>query len=460
MTTFTTDPPGPPAGPPTSGPLVSCLMAVGDALDEVADVRCWSLSDGAVGDAVDVAFGLRNRLDELVLRLVAEAQTRDLPKQAGATSTAAWLRHRQRMSLREAGALARLASGLNGDYEQTRTAMAAGAVSTGQAQVICGAVDTLAENVPDLTADERAAAERHLVGLAEVHGPDELRRLGRRVFEVLSPRDADKLEGDLLADEEKRARQACRFTMRRVGDGTTRGSFRLPDAQADMLRTALEAMTAPRQWSRPAASGDTPRGDSDPEAVDEPVPPYPTRMGRAFADLVEHLPTDALPQHGGVNATVVATIDQTKLAAALGAATLSTGTRISAGQARRWACSAGILPAVMDGASTVLDLGRTSRLFSVKQRIALGIAQGGCCWAGCERPPGWCEAHHGRCPWEVGGTTDLADGILLCAYHHHLAHGGEWTVRFGDDRVPEVVPPLRIDPQQRPRRHTRFRPRE
>ncbi len=157
---------------------------------------------------------------------------------------------------------------------------------------------------------------------------------------------------------------------------------------------------------------------------------------------------------------MVVTIDNEALRTGVGAGSLSTGTRISAGQARRWACSAGILPAVLDGASTVLDLGRSSRLFSIKQRIALGIAQGGCCWAGCERPPGWCEAHHGRCPWDDGGLTDLADGILLCAYHHRLAHAGDWIVRFGYDNIPEVVPPARVDPQRRPRRHTRFRPRE
>ncbi|HYG92222.1 MAG TPA: HNH endonuclease signature motif containing protein, partial [Nocardioides sp.] len=50
---------------------------------------------------------------------------------------------------------------------------------------------------------------------------------------------------------------------------------------------------------------------------------------------------------------------------------------------------------------------------------------------GCTIPATWCEAHHLH-PWSQGGPTDLANGVLLCSYHHHRAHDHRYTT----DRLP------------------------
>lgn len=63
--------------------------------------------------------------------------------------------------------------------------------------------------------------------------------------------------------------------------------------------------------------------------------------------------------------------------------------------------------------------------------------------------PAWCEAHH-LIPWSRGGRTDVSDGCLLCPFHHHLIHTGQWSARMGPDGVPEVIPPARIDPTRNP----------
>ena len=104
---------------------------------------------------------------------------------------------------------------------------------------------------------------------------------------------------------------------------------------------------------------------------------------------------------------MVVTIPYEGLAAGAGVGTLGDGTRISAGEARRLACTAGILPAVLDGDSEVLDLGRTRRLFTAAQRKALAISQRTCRADGCTVPSTWCEAHHAGEPWACGGRTDL-----------------------------------------------------
>ena len=45
----------------------------------------------------------------------------------------------------------------------------------------------------------------------------------------------------------------------------------------------------------------------------------------------------------------------------------------------------------------------------------------GCTTEGCDRPPGLTHAHHNN-RWADGGNTDLADGRLLCPWHHAKAH--------------------------------------
>ena len=56
-----------------------------------------------------------------------------------------------------------------------------------------------------------------------------------------------------------------------------------------------------------------------------------------------------------------------------------------------------------------------------------------CCAEGCEIPAAWCEAHHANGRWVDGAGTDLADGILLCSFHHHKAH----DARYDQTRLPD-----------------------
>ena len=118
---------------------------------------------------------------------------------------------------------------------------------------------------------------------------------------------------------------------------------------------------------------------------------------------------------------MVVTIDHTVLAGALKAAHLDTDQTLSAGEARRLACTAGILPAVLGTKSVALDLGHATRLFSESQRLAKGLEHATCAATGCERPYAWCELHH-RQPWSQGGRTDLANAIPLCHQHHQWIH--------------------------------------
>ena len=97
----------------------------------------------------------------------------------------------------------------------------------------------------------------------------------------------------------------------------------------------------------------------------------------------------------------------------------------------RQICEAGIIPILFDGPhghGPVLDVGRTQRLFTRKQRIALAERDGGCRFPDCDRPPSWTEAHHIK-PWSENGATSIDNGILLCRHHHLLVHDHGWNIR-------------------------------
>ena len=172
------------------------------------------------------------------------------------------------------------------------------------------------------------------------------------------PTVVDAHENELVRSEEQAARDKCSLTLHDNGDGTTTGHFTVPALAASILAKVIDAMTAPRRMREVSRQPD--------RSFD-----WRHRRGLAFAELLEHLPTDHL--HNKTAATVIVTIDHTVLAGALKAAHLDTGETLSAGEARRLACNAAILPAVLGTKSVALDLGRVDRLFSEPQRLATGL---------------------------------------------------------------------------------------
>ncbi len=290
-------------------------------------------------------------------------------------------------------------------------------MSEAQAHVIAQALDDLPAG---LDPEVLAKAEEHLIAEAAHFDPKRLRVLGRKVLEVVAPDLVDAHEQQLLEAEEALARRTASLTMRRRGDGTTDVHIRIADALAGRLRTYLEAYAAPRRGHLQTEADRT-----DPDTGVRI--PHATLMGRAFGAMLESMPAERLPRHGGSATSVVVTIDHETLRSQLGAAGLDTGDRISAGEAVRLACNASILPIVLDGKGQPLHLGRSRRLFTAAQRTAMAVRDQGCRTHGCTVPASWCEAHHRR-PWSHGGKTDLAQGMLLCSWHHHRAHDPAYRV--------------------------------
>ena len=432
----------------TIAALASRTSALGRRVDEVPPAE--------IAGAMEQAQTLIRAAQVLTVELTRRAEAEGTARQEGASSTQAWLAQTAGTSRATAGHQVRFARDLGEAAPLTRHALSdKPSVSLDKAKIVTDAMTKLPAR---LTTDERARVEGSLLAQAERHSVEDLRRAARRALDVLDPLEADAAEGRALEAEEEQARRAASFWMRAVDQaGMVEGGFTLPALEADILRSVIHGLSAPRR------SGAEPT----PEPVTDALPLAPDsgvlarqRAGRALSTLIRRLPTDGLGNHGGVPVTLVVTVDERTLRGDLErAGTTAFGTRVSAPELRRLACQAGILPQVLGGLSLPLDLGRRARLFSPAQRVALGHRDGGCAFPGCDRPPGWTEAHHLK-PWSEGGGTDLRDGVLLCAHHHRLIHTTEWEVRMAADGQPEFLPPHGVDPTRAPRRNDRWRPRE
>lgn len=400
--------------------LLRFVSALDRALDKVADVEPAFMSAEEKREALVQLRRQQDRLAALTVRLLATAD--DVAADSGARDAATWLAATTRTERGPNTADQRLGVALEARWARLRDGLGNGRVNLPQARVIARALDELPD---DLDAGILGDAEEHLVGLAADHRPRELARLGRRILEVVAPDVAEAEEGRRLEAEERRARETTSLHAKRLGDGSTRISIKVPDAVADRLATYLDAFTSPRHDHNDGDTGSlaAPGVVGIPGGQDGDRIPIHRKRGQAFAALLESLDPSHLPEHGGDATTVIVTIGFEQLRASLASAGVVTSDEgeISASEVRRLACTAAIVPAVLGGDGQVLDLGRTARLFNRAQRKALRIRDRHCRAEHCTVPAGWCDAHHWD-PWAAGGSTDLDNGVLLCSWHHHRAH--------------------------------------
>ena len=403
-------------------PVVDFAHRLRERLDSVAKVPLWSMTEEQQRDALTTLAQAEAQLDALKLGLLAEADRSGATTETGAGTAADWIAIETRQVRRDARSDLRLAQAVE-RHEVLSAAMADGKVNVAQARAIVAALDRL-PTTGDFAvgAEQRTEAETYLVSLADDHDATALRILGGRIFEVIAPDLAERFDGRALEAEEARALRRTTFTMFEDDEGTCHGRFRIPAAQGQMLTKMILAICSPTRSASDTSSG------IDPDL------PTPVRHGIALTQLIESIPASALPRTGGCDATVVVTMTLDQLLADLdqaGVCTLDTGDRISAAQARRLACRAGIIPVVLDGRSQVLDVGRKRRLHTQPMRMTMAVRDGGCTAEGCETPPGLCHAHH-EVPWSEGGGTSVDAGRLLCPHHHRRIH----DPRFAVSRLP------------------------
>lgn len=390
----------------------------------------------------------RNRSALLDHHLVAAGLARRLPDTVTQPSMTGVLVWALRLSRGEAARRVRAAEQLGPRRAMTgeslaplRPALAAvqadGDATPEQVDVCLRALDLVDRRGFD--ADDVNAAEATLAQFATVFPPAELRGLAQQVVDRIDP------DGTLPDDDLHRDRR--HLELRRCRDHSWRLEGRLTPDLGAKLSAVLSPLAAPRASTVETAEG---------RRIEEPDPRHHgQRHHDALEDVCDRLlRSGGLPDSGGTPATVIVTIPEDDLATQRRWGVTSEGTPLPAATLRRVADEAEVVPTVVGSTGVVLRLGRTRRLATPGQTLALVARDRGCSFPGCERPPEWCQRHH-VVAWADGGRTDLDNLTLLCAYHHHNFEARGWTCRMTDG-LPTWVPPHWIDPDRRPLRNVRI----
>ncbi len=399
-------------------PVLACVAGIQELLKSTADANPVFMTSDDKREALLGLAQLTGQLESLKMRIIVGST--DVAHDDGMPNVASWLNPRTLDDPARNHRTEKLATSLDRHWTHTAAALADGTVNLSQTQVIVAALDDL--RAADIDNQILTQAEAMLVDFARDYGPRQLRVLGRQILATLDPETFEDAERQKLEEEQRRANAKAKVWFTRRGDGTVDLRATLSEVAAARLKSTLDAITSPRHNNTTA--GTCPL--TDPETGQKI--PHDQRQGLALQTLLESLDPANLPLKAGAGTTLVITMDYADLLAQVGAGTLPDGTRISAGEVRRLACTAGIIPAVLGGDSHTLDLGHTQRLFSAHQHLAMRLRHTTCRAQGCLVPAEWCEAHHDK-PWSHGGRTDIADGTLLCSWHHHRIHDTRYLVQ-------------------------------
>ena len=421
--------------------LASRVAAVSAAVDELLTVDLVAVSDESLLAAARSVESARRRLAAFDVPLVAELDRRPLVGRELAPSVAAFLSRLFSVSPREASRRVRQArelgsrQALSGEVlPPVRPVLAAavrsGAVNDEHVSVVLSTLRRLPSSLPVSVVDE---AEDFLTGWACQVDPAALRPIAARLLATLDP-------DGRLTDTADHARRRALYLVP-GGDGMHRLIGDLDPATAAVAAAVLNSLSAPQ----PTQAG-------GPDART----PAQRRHDALAAVFKQALRAGALPQSGGVPATVLITMPSDRLASGSGLVETSTGQQLPVGEALRLAGQADLALVFTGTNGQPLDLYRTRRLATPSQTLALIARDKGCTFPGCTMPPEWTEKHH-ITAWSEGGFTNLDNLALICDYHHdhHLREGWSITIREGQ---PHWHPPAWKDPEQKPILNHHFHP--
>ncbi|HEY3143328.1 MAG TPA: DUF222 domain-containing protein [Acidimicrobiales bacterium] len=373
------------------------------------------------GAALVVCFQLLDQFAAVVTEAVGDFDAAEAWKEDGATSMVGWLKAHTGRSGRQAAAMKRTGTRLR-DLPVTSAAYRDGTLSSGQVEAIVANLndktaplftDTEAELVPtlmplsvgDVSAVMQEWAQAAKDSLDDEPEP-ELPERSLHLSEILDGRR--ELRGSLDPEAGVIAETALRLAETTDSDAepTRTPAHRRADALVDILRFYLDhQQTQLGGRHRPHLN----------VFVD-----YEDLLGTRIGQPANDEPVNAYgpaPSARFVN-----------------------GTKIDAVTLHKLACDAAVHRVILQGRSSTLDYGWSTRTIAANLWAALVARDGHCRMYGCDRPPEWCEGHHVQW-WEHGGPTNLGNLILGCDRHHHIWHLPGWHLKLHPDATLEITTP-------------------
>ena len=309
-------------------------------------------------------LGAGRQVDLLTCQLIERADRTGAFALDGAASTTQYVKNISGESGTWAGRRVKLGRALADRMPMTAKAWGAGDLGMDHAQVIAA---TIREQDYDLALDMEGFLAEHAAGLTV----EQFKTVAAELLAAAAPETSDS--------EAAKKRAAQRLSLSETLDGMWRLDGWL-DPEAGMIVSA-------------AIASFTRKPDPDGDVLTESAP---HRRAEALVQMARHACAHAedCNGQGGNRATLIFGLPHQSLLDGLGTAGTPDGKRLPAAAARRMACDAGIIPAVYDGDSQILDFGRTSRSTPPGLRRYIIARDGGCVWPGCDRPPSWTEVHH------------------------------------------------------------------
>ncbi|QIH98744.1 DUF222 domain-containing protein [Rhodococcoides fascians A21d2] len=434
----------------------------------------WQLSESELlADAADVSHRIQ-LMEARRIALVAEIDTRVSREKLGFPGPAGWLTSTTLLTPSKATKIVALARGLK-NFPDIADAVTTGVMSVDHAALILDFAETPPKNLPQ---EGRDIARKAMITAATGPGArtDRIREAITKLKDTYGgnkppPEDTDRNE--LFASKTLNGRLALK------------GDF---DAiTGEKLLAALSPLTEPR----PAADGT--QDDRSPalrraEAFGHILDRYlassnrPTEGGekphlnlhislKDLTDLRNTMNADSDSESDYENGSIATESDNNSRPATAdrGAYRDLFGDGTTVGwlpwmgpltreTSRQLACDCLLTAIVMDENGSPINLARTARTVTAKQKRALTARDHGCAFPGCGKPAAWTEGHH-IWHWTDGGPTDMNNLVLLCGFHHRLIHHSDWEVFIGTDNHPWFIPPATVDPYRQPRQsHARAGP--
>lgn len=209
-------------------------------------------------------------------------------------------------------------------------------------------------------------------------------------------------------------------------DGLYEAEIVLDAASRAIVASAVDVLAAPRRAPHGADDAAATAGERSTWTVDPR--PAGLRRAEALVEVCTRACADDLTGPMGATTQVLVTASVGELTDLTAVGRTVAGEVLAPSIVRLLTCDTDLTTVATDGTGTVLDVGRTQRLATTRQRKALMVRDGGCTFPGCDRPPAWCRVHH-IVPWSRGGGTDMSNQALLCSRHHTFVHHHDVTGR-------------------------------
>jgi Domain of unknown function (DUF222) len=312
--------------------------------------------------ATEELLEARTRLDGVIARHLQALDIRQVTVAECGRSIRAWLVEEQHLSGSDAQQRMMVARGFV-LHRHVETSLLAGDIGHDMARIIVGCLRKL-------NPQWAAAAEPELIATARDHGHGALIELCR----VIRVRTGADENAEAAAQRQYSSRWV---TLTPTFAGTSVSGMLDPESAATLTAALAPLLVRTVEDDRTPAQ----------RCADGLV--ELARLAMAHRDL---------PDHGGEHPQVVVTLPFGELRDGIGRgetghATIY-GRPVTPQTARRIACDANLIPAVLGARSEVLDLGRTTPTWNTAQRRARRLEDQGCTWPRCTTDLSRCRPPH------------------------------------------------------------------